>query len=432
MADGVDTAEGVLQDHLVNVTIDFEGVDSSLFEDFSLKEVIMAESLLTPGLQTSITGQNYIHKADPVKIFDVLKGQNVKFKIERKILEKANQPSTLEFQQVIYRLGGRSSTNPNTTDNRKQINRAVEELTFHACDQTLLNDAATLVSKSWKCTTPTQVTGEVLAQCAGVPMDRMVLELSDPARDYIAENIRPFQVVTQQANAALAAGNDPSFLHFMTYPDVLSNIESRKSGTGIHHFRSLHTMAQQQPVGRPLQYGDAGNSYFNPYGIMHYVFPCDFDFLSDILNGVGMNGNISSVVIFNPATKLFDLTGNQDYGCGVGGGEFKISMSNFGSEKSQNMCPDFVSTYLKKRQARMSLLEKDKIALRITVPWNPIYNVGKVIQVKFINEEDLTGQTENYGSGKYLIVALIHNIKNGGYGTITMDCVSESVAHGEV
>ena len=128
MADGIDTAEFELQDHLVNVIIDFEGADKGLFEDFSLKEVIMAESLLTPGLQTSITGHNYIHKTPDKNYFDVLKGENVKFTIERKILKKLNQPSTLEFQQVIYRLGGRSSTNPNTTDNRKQINRAVEEL----------------------------------------------------------------------------------------------------------------------------------------------------------------------------------------------------------------------------------------------------------------------------------------------------------------
>ena len=79
----------------------------------------------------------------------------------------------------------------------------------------------------------------------------------------------------------------------------------------------------------------------------------------------------------------------------------------------------------------MALLEKDKIALRLTVPWNTIYNVGKVIRIKLYNAEVGT-KGFNYGSGDYLITSLIHNIKSGGYSTITMDCVSKTVGQGEV
>jgi hypothetical protein len=54
------------------------------------------------------------------------------------------------------------------------------------------------------------VVSDVLVNCAGAINPD--IEPSLPARDYIAENIHPFQVVNQQAEVALAGGNDPSFL----------------------------------------------------------------------------------------------------------------------------------------------------------------------------------------------------------------------------
>jgi len=405
------------QDILTSLVVNIEGAGEDLLKDFTVREVMLAESLLTPGLQTSVKIQSYIHST-PIKNYDVLKGRNIAINISRPILGKYKFKTDLDVSQTIYRLGGRSSTNPNATDNRKMVNRSVEELTLHACDDTLLNDAANLVSKSWKCTTPSAITAEVLASCAGAK--RLKIEPSDPARDYVAENKHPFQVVAQQANAALAAGNDPSFVHFMTYEDL-----------GTHHFRSLKSMSEQDPIVE-LEYNMVGSSYSIPYSIMNYTFPCDFDLLSDILNGVGASGaDISSLAIFNPLTGLFSMLGNQAVGCGMGGGVYKIAMSNQGSAQDQFMCPDFVSTYLQKRQARMALLEKDKIALRLTVPWNTIYNVGKVIRIKLYNAEVGT-KGFNYGSGDYLITSLIHNIKSGGYSTITMDCVSKTVGQGEV
>ena len=405
------------QDILTSLVVNIEGAGEDLLKDFTVREVMLAESLLTPGLQTSVKIQSYIHST-PIKNYDVLKGRNIAINISRPILGKYKFKTDLDVSQTIYRLGGRSSTNPNATDNRKMVNRSVEEMTFHACDDTLLNDAANLVSKSWKCTTPSAITAEVLASCAGAK--RLKIEPSDPARDYVAENKHPFQVVAQQANAALAAGNDPSFVHFMTYEDL-----------GTHHFRSLKSMSEQDPIVE-LEYNMVGSSYSIPYSIMNYTFPCDFDLLSDILNGVGASGaDISSLAIFNPLTGLFSMLGNQAVGCGMGGGVYKIAMSNQGSAQDQFMCPDFVSTYLQKRQARMALLEKDKIALRLTVPWNTIYNVGKVIRIKLYNAEVGT-KGFNYGSGDYLITSLIHNIKSGGYSTITMDCVSKTVGQGEV
>jgi hypothetical protein len=164
---------------------------------------------------------------------------------------------------------------------------------------------------------------------------------------------------------------------------------------------------------------------------MTHSFPCDFDLLSDILNGVDENGvDINSLMIFNPVMKTFSLLGNQAIGCGMGGGVIKGSLSNSGSAQQQNSCPDDVQTHLLKRQARMALLEQDKIALRLVVPWNPELHAGKIITLTLNNKED--PDQLNYGSGDYLIVSMTHNLKLGGFSTSTMDCVSKTVGSGGI
>ena len=104
-------------------------------------------------------------------------------------------------------------------------------------------------------------------------------------------------------------------------------------------------------------------------------------------------------------------------------------MTNFASQQ-QGGCPDFSQFYALKRQARMALLEEDKIALKITVPWNPILNAGKIIRLTLNNKNDPA--QKNYGSGDYLIKSLTHNIKYGGFSTTTMDCVSQTVGRGGI
>ena len=284
---------------------------------------------------------------------------------------------------------------------------------------TLLNDASTLVSRSWKCESPSSVVSYVLQHCAGASNPE--IEPSGMPRDYIAENIHPFQVVQQQAQAALADGNDPSFVHFMTYRNY-----------GTHYFRSLNFMTRQPPVAEffPTEVG-AEHGYADPRLIMTHSFPCDFDLLSDILNGLDENGvDINSLAIFNPVLKSFSLLGNQALGCGMGGGVIKSSLSNSGSAAQQNMCPDYVEQFLLKRQARMSLLEQDKIALRIQVPWQPRLHAGDVIRLTIGNKS--APDTLIYGSGDYLIVSLTHNIRLGGVGSVTMDCVSVTAGKGIV
>lgn len=390
-------------DQLSDIKIQVSGVSDHLMEQMTPVEVTLGESLLTPGLQTAVKVHSYFHHL-PIKDLNEFRGKNLNIHIERPGLKSFNIPFTMDVSNTIYRL-----------DKRYLINDNTEEFTLHACHQTLLDDAKSLVSKMWMCSTPSAVTAEVLGTCAGA--GAMNIEGAPPARLYMAENIHPFQVVAQQANAALQGGNNPDFTHFMTYENL-----------GTHHFRSLRTMCSQAPV-MQFKYntvGAAAGGYGNPYGIMTHQFPCDFDLLSDCLNGMDESGaDISTFLAFNPFMRTATQFGSQIGGCGLGSGNPKTGGSAAGSEGMQNMCPDYSQEYILKRQARMAMLEQDKIALRFTIPWNPILNAGKIIRINLHNNRD--PNQYNYGTGDYLIHSIMHNIKHGGFSTLTLDCVSNTV-----
>ena len=392
-----------------NFEVGFTGIPDSLTAQITIQEIVLGESLLTPGLQTSVRVHSSIHEI-PVKSLDDFKDTIMRIVIDKPILQLNDIQRELEVAQTTYRL-----------DQRRLINNNTEEFMIHACDQSLLDDAATLVSKHWKCKTPSTVVEDVLSTCLGVHTKD--IEPSYPGRDYIAENIRPFQIIAQQSNVALANGNDPSFIHYMTYENL-----------GTHKFKSLYDLTRKKSVATYVfQETGANSGQHFPYSILTHSFPCDFDLLSDLLNGVGTDGqNLNTLFTFNPIMKMFNKFGSNTFGCGIGSGLPKLTMSNEGSAKQQGACPDYAKMFVHKRQARMTLLEQDKIALRITVPWIPTLNVGKIIKLEIPNKADGTGQTMNYGSGDYLIVSLKHHIKRRQPATITMDCVSRTVGGGLV
>ena len=166
----------------------------------------------------------------------------------------------------------------------------------------------------------------------------------------------------------------------------------------------------------------------SPKSIIDFSFPCDFDLLSDILNGIDEQGkNQNSVSTSDPTKKLFSMVGG---GEGLGQFNAKEAISNKESTKDTDSCNLDVETHLLKRQARMGLLEKDKIALRIVVPWNPKLHAGSVIKLTWKNKID--DKKPVYGAGEYLVVNMTHTIRYGGFSTTSMDCVSQTVGKGEV
>jgi hypothetical protein len=391
------------EEYSTHYDIEVDGVPSELMEEITVREIILGESLLTPGLQTSVRVHSFLHTS-AYKNIDLFKNKTIRIKISRPILKVKSgvNPAyneSMTVAQTIYRV-----------DSRKLINNQTEEFIIRACDPTQLNDLETLVSKSWRCATPSDVASYVLRTCAGV--EKLNIEPSNFGSGYGADNIHPFQVVNQQASRAVYGADDPSFVHFMTYENG-----------GTHYFRSVTSLSEQGPM---IVYGydETSNSYKNVDGIMTYSFPCDFDLMSDILNGIDRDGNnINSIMLFNPWNKSYSLLGSQITGCGVGAGVIKHAISNMNSAKNQDMCPDYSNVFLLKRQARMSILEREKTALRLTVPFNTDLHAGKVIQVNLYNK-DTKGVL--YGSGDYLIVSMFHQILDGGLGTTTMECVTRT------
>ena len=383
---------GSFDGRLVDAEIGIGGVS---FNDMSVKEIILGESLTTPGLQTAVTLQSFIYTKIS-KDLNQYKDQPITINMKTK-----DGSDTMSVNQQVYRIDNRHFHTVNIGQ--------TEEFTVHACDQSLLNDAQSLVSKSWKCTTPDKIVDYVLSSCAGVK--NPVIDPANPARDYIADNIHPFQVVSQQCNVALD-GQDPSFLHYMTYENG-----------GTHYFRSLNYLRNQPdpPPSRIFYHSEGNADLANPNRAIMFSFPCDFDYLSDLLNGVDKNGNsINTLTTWNPVSFSINLLGGNAGGCGIGKGNHKTSITNKGTAQQQDGCEIDVEEWLLLRQARMGLLEKDKTALRITIPWAPTLHVGNVIGLEWTNKYN---NKPVYGAGNYIVAALTHNIQFGGFATTTMDCI---------
>lgn len=382
------------------------------YTQISCKEITATESLLTPGLQTSATFQSQIYNNQTFKNWEATKGKMLTINMSNMFGD------SMTINQKIYRLDNREFMPINIGQ--------TEEMTFHACDQTLLEDSQHLVSKSWKCTTPDKIVDYVLRSCVGATNVEIQPKPS-PARDYIAEMIHPFQVVQQQANVSLD-GDDPSFIHYMTY-GVGGNWQP------THHFKSLKYLTS---LGSKFTYEHAEVGYLGKVGYndqgsrnkaIHFMFPCDYDLLSDLLNGLDENGNnINSGSFLNvsDATGGY-LNGNMN-GC-IRNGNFKQSLTNKGTSQQQNGCDTDVEKHLLRRQARMGLLEKDKVAFRLIAPWNPKLHAGDTIT---FNWKDKQNGPLLYGSGDYLIASLTHRVQFGGYATTTFDCVSSTVGRGIV
>ena len=384
---------------LVNAQVSVNGAELT---DVTIKEVTLGESLLTPGLQTAVTLQSFVYTQQR-KNWMNLKNKTISINMSNRASEPLGRSMTVS--QKVYRI-----------DNRElDINVGqTESLTIHACDQTLLNDAKALVSKSWKCTRPSEIVDYILQSCVGA--SNSVVDSADPARDYIAENIHPFQVIAQQANVALD-GDDPSFLHYMTFENG-----------GTHYFRSLKKLMHQGIAGRYYHSEATNLSLGDPSKVINFSFPNDFDLLSDLLNGLDENGrNMNTLSTFNPVSMAAQLLGLGSTGgmaaggCGMGSGNHKQAITNKGTSQQQNGCDVDVERYLLKRQARMAILERDRITFRMTIPWEPNLHVGDSVGFEWMNK---TSGAPVFGSSMYLISALKHNIQFGGFATTTLDCIA--------
>lgn len=389
--------------------INIEGpkISDRLLTEQSLVEVYLSETILSPTLQTTI----FVHDSVPIyKNYDDYKGARIIME-----LSNPNIPSeSLKIDQVVYRI-----------ENRKLINYHTETYQLQACDDTLLNNAKARVSAFYQCASPQQIVSEALNCVSAKAIDFGSMPPSN-IRNYQPANIHPFQVVSEQADYSITSGGDPSYLHYMTYRNL-----------GTHHFISMRELTLNPSVWN-YKYNDKGfeEQLADPNNIMQYEFPCEFDLLSDIMNGqvykeISGEGFEPSITAVNPFNSGSSVVSNQvkNYCCGgIGGVMHASTYTNSGSHEDDG-CETNVEQYLHKRPPRMALLQKDKISLKIIVPFNPKLHAGDMIYAEFWSKRD---KRIDYGTGDYLIVSLSHNVKNGGYGITTLECVSRTVGQGEV
>lgn len=405
--------QAILTDYTIKVDGDAstQSEINNILQELSIVEFSLSESLLSPTLEASVTVQNARHLGF-VKNLDKFAYATMTIDLNRDILKVWNPDidSTMQASLKIHSI-----------NQRVPVSYQYDQFTINACDDTLLINADRLVSKSWHCVPPSQIVSDILSNCIGAP--RIEIETATPNRTYFAENIHPFQAISEQSDVALASNNDPSFLHFMTFENG-----------GIHKFQSLQNMVKQ-PLTFSFYYKEkalnpAIPTYADPTAIMSYEFPCDYDILLDLLNAVDLQGNDqTSLIVINPFNGIQSILGNQRLGCGQGGPQTQATFTNKESANGEDNCETDVEKYKLRRQARLNLLEPDKIPLRITVPFNPLLHVGKMIFVKIPNKQG-TEVVPDYGSGNYLISSLTHNVKKGGFGVTILDCVSESVGFG--
>lgn len=393
----------------VSARVDLQNAD---LQDVTVKEVIVGESLLNPSAHSVVTLQSAMYFRP--QNWDFFRCKPIKLYIYD---NSGNDARSMTINQHIYRCDNRRFSMTNTGQ--------TEELSLHSIDYSILQDARTTWSKSWKCSTPSAVVREALSKIGATTA--IVNPSTGPGRPYVAESIHPLQAIQQQANVALFEGDDPSFIHYMTIRE--------QTGENVHNFRPLGELmksnktpydiyAADTAITGGVGFSDTYSNSFAPLALRTAVtfnFPCDYDVLSDILNGVDCDGrNMNDVRTFNLASGEFNSTS----GAITQAANLFKTITNLGTSQQQNSCDTQVEKYLLKRQARMGLLEKDKIALRIVIPWSPWLHVGQQIYFHWNNRYDPS--YEQYGSGRYLILHLTHNIQFGGYATTTLDCIANT------
>jgi len=397
---------------LTGFTIDTDA-NIDLLKETSITGISIIESLMSPTIEFNIEVQSYRHNGY-VKDLDKYAGANLFFRAKRPILEKFGYIPDFAFNGKVFRVS-----------ERKPISDQVDSFSIIGSDETVFRNASRRMSKSWKCVPPHVIVADALKGCVGVP--KLIVESASPVRTYFAENIHPYQVVAQQSDVALAGGNDPSFLHYMTTEDLV----------GTHRFESLYGMTRKNHIAE-FAYSEQGRVaqvFENPDSILSYEFPCDFDLIADLMNGVDGSNDFNSLLLINPFNGIHSIIGGNNSQCGMGGGEGDVSFTNQGSAASEPNCEIDVERHKLKRTARLSLLDADKVALRMTVGFHPSLHVGKMIKASFPNKiyksTDQVEVNDDYGTGYYLISALTHTFKTDGMATTTIDCLSKSVGNGQ-
>lgn len=436
-----------------------------MFNELSITDVYLQESILSPSLQISVTLHDTVHLVKNYFQYKVRKGEMPKasFVLKNPMFdvpddvpiggEYRGQKKDVELPiagMVVYRM-----------DNRKPVNYHTEEFTLHMCQPATVQNLKARMSDFYKTTELSKIVQDGLKAVGSI---KNVVEATNTKRDYISNNQHPYQVISEIADMASLNGR-VQFLHYMTSEDA----------TGIQYF---------QPMKKLINAGTVFDFYYNekgvnqqltdPSNIMTYEFPCDFDTLLDLSGGIihnkqDYNNHKPSMVSMNPFdggmflvdgkihgdrktqgfggtlnagawSNLKNFESNAPYGSssplasGIGGAITGAATGGFAGALSGALGglsgggqlvgaasrPSRVEKYLHRRTEVLSFFHRENVNLKIVVPFNPKVHVGKMINVFFQTKRDAK---DDFGSGKYLICHLTHNIKVGSFGVTTLECI---------
>ena len=98
------------------------------------------------------------------------------------------------------------------------------------------------------------------------------------------------------------------------------------------------------------------------------------------------------------------------------------NLNNFEKPGSKTARESQVENYLHKRVEPITLLHREKIDLKMVVPFNPEAHVGQLLDVTFESIR-FPAANKDFGTGIYLVAHMTHNIKVGAYSTTTFELI---------
>lgn len=443
------------------------GVDDPepMFNELTVSDIYVYESILSPSVQISITFQDTVHLIKNYFQYKIHKGEMPKMTIDLKNPmfdvpdsvpvggEYRGQKTDSKLSiagMVVYRM-----------DNRKPVNYHDEEFTLHFCHPTTINNLKARMSDFYKMTQVNKIVQDALKATGSVINE---VEKADMKRDYMSNNQHPFQVISEIADMAYKEKR-VQFLHYLTTESI----------SGKHYFYPISKLIDASPLTTFIYNEKGANQQLTDINnIMVYEFPCDFDTLLDLSGGIIHNekdykNHKPSMVSMNPFDGgMFLVDGKvhgdrrtQGFGGTLNAGAWS-NLNNFESNKPYGAAssalgsaigaasaiasgnplgalsalsgggmslvgdasrPSQVEKYLHRRTEAITFLHRESIDLKIVVPFRPDMHVGKTINVKFESKRDYGTNKNDFGSGKYLICHMTHNIKVGSYGTTTMELI---------
>ena len=339
----------------------------------------------------------------------------------------------------VYKIG----------DRKPGGNHNTEVYTLHFCSEELMLSEQTKISKSYSGQKVSEIVQDVLIEKLKVkPKNINIIEETTGVYDFVVPRLKPFEAISWVSTYARPKKQNSTadMLFFET-----------KEG---FNFRSLQSMYKDSVYAtykyEPMNLDNKKQNFQEKaYNVIEYEFSKTYDALQEITSGSFANRLIS----IDPLTRSFNIT-DFDYNkmkntmeklnpSGVLNelknrfdkalnqspeGVLKVATGNanhgnvpYIKEKEGGFAKDiFIETILPLRTAAISLA--NFTAMKMAVPGDPGLTAGKVIEFNLftLKPTNNTKELDKFYSGKYLVTAVRHIIKQTAYQTI-LEVAKESL-----